>query len=76
MIRIVKKSPISDLKASLQFGKKVKAPSVRTYELTHILLQSIFDNILDPNHWKDKHSIPSEEDVFLIDNNVTSTSDC
>ena len=53
-IRIGKKLPTSDRNVSLQFSNKVKAPLVRTFEFSRILLQCISDDISDSNDWSKK----------------------
>ena len=72
-IRIGKKSPTPHRNVSLQFINKVKAPPVRTFEFTRLLLQSISDNISDSNNGKDEDALYSKEEPSL-DNSVKLTS--
>ena len=80
-IIIGKQLPTSDRNASLQFFNEVKVPSVITFELTRILLQSISNVISGSNNWKDKDSLNSKNNtshgnsVILTGNNY-SINDC
>ena len=72
-IRIGKKSLTPHRNVSLQFINKVKAPPVRTFEFTRLLLQSIFDNISDSINGKDEDALYSKEEPSL-DNSFKFTS--
>ena len=73
-IIIGKQLPTSDRNASLQFFNEVKVPSVITFELTRILLQSISNDISDSINRKDKYAFLSKE-YHSLDISVKLTSD-
>ena len=73
-VRIGKKLPTSDRNIFLQFGNNVKAPQVRTFEYTRILLKSISNDISDSINRKDKYTFLSKEE-FSLDISVKLTSD-
>ena len=72
-LRIGKELPTSDRNTSLQFCNNVKALPIRTFEFTHILVQSISNDISDSISWKDKDSLYSKEETSL-DTGIKLTS--